>query len=99
MTKISVIFKQAAMRWAEMSADYMDYVDDAYDKALNGTGGVLLNKEGRALHLDGYDLMRGSKSRAMKYASEELLAWWEEHPRLSLAEFEEQWVSGSYAYS
>lgn len=79
-----------------MSSDYLDYVDDAYDKALEGTDGVLLNKAGRALHLDGYDLFRGPRSRAEKFASEELLEWWERVPRLSLAEYEQQWTEGNY---
>lgn len=95
---MSVIFKQAAVRWAEMSADYMDYVDDAYNKALEGTGAVLLNKAGRALHLDGYDLFRGPRARAEKFASEELLDYWGRVPRLSLAEFEQQWVGGNHQY-
>lgn len=77
----------------------MAYVDDAYSKALEATAGVLVNAEGRAQHIDGYILFRGQRSFAMKYASEELLEHWKQHPRLTMAEYELQWMSGNLAYA
>lgn len=91
---MSVIFQQAASLWSEMSVDFFNYVDDAYNKALEATNGVLVNAEGRAKHIDGYVLFRSTKAFANKYASEELLEWWKASPRLTMNEYELQWFSG-----
>jgi hypothetical protein len=82
-----------------MSIDFLAYVDEAYGKALEATAGVLVNAAGREQHIDGYILFRGQRSFAMKYASEELLEYWEAHPRLTMAEYELQWMSGNLAYA
>lgn len=97
----SAIFKQAAEDWARMRDDYERYIEQAYNRALHGTGGVLVNKAGRALHIDGLDLFTGPSARAFKYASEELIEHWKKHPRVSLAEYEVQWLQGHerYAYA
>jgi hypothetical protein len=81
-----------------MSMDFLSYVDDAYNKALEATAGVLVNAAGREQHIDGYILFRGQQSFAMKYASEELLEYWEQNPRLTMAEYELQWMSGRLEY-
>lgn len=78
--------------------DFMSYVDDAYSKALEATAGVLVNSAGRAKHIDGYILWRSQKAFAYKYASEELLEYWETNPRLTMKEFEAQWMSGNIEY-
>lgn len=90
----SVIFKHAAEQWQEMKRAYEDYVDYAYLDALDGTAFVLVNQLGRVDGVDGLSLFTGSKARAYKYASEELIDWWESHPRLSLEDYEAQWVQG-----
>ncbi|ASN20674.1 hypothetical protein CGK93_14045 [Arthrobacter sp. YN] len=81
-----------------MKDAYDAHVQAAYDKALEATGGVLVNKLGRALHIDGLDLFTGPVSRAHRYASWELLEHWQTTPRLSLKDFESQWVSGEVEY-
>lgn len=90
----STIFRTAAGLWAQMRSDYERYLESAYGHALEGTGGVLVNKEGRALRIDGLDLFTGPERRARKYASEELIEYWGKVPRLSLAEYERQWMEG-----
>jgi hypothetical protein len=90
----SAIFKHAAHQWQLMRLQYERYLEYAYETALNGTGGVLVNKAGRALHIDGLELFTGPAHRARKYASEELIEHWKHTPRLSLAEFERQWLEG-----
>lgn len=77
-----------------MRSDYLGHVDAQYDLALEKCSGVLVNKAGRADHVDGYGLFTGSLNRAMKFASEELLEFWEKHPRLSLEDYEIMWLSG-----
>jgi hypothetical protein len=77
-----------------MKQDYISFVDCQYLAAVEATAGVLVNKDGRAKHIDGYTLFSGPLSRAQKYASEELLEFWEKNPRRTLSQFEEQWVAG-----
>ena len=90
----SAIFAEAAAQWSLMSVDFLSYVDDAYNKALEATAGVLVNNEGRAKHIDGYSLFRSNRTFAWKYASDELREWWELSPRLTMKEFELQWLQG-----
>lgn len=95
---MSTIFARAAEQWSEMQRDFLSYRDDAYWQALEATNGVLVNAEGRAQHIDGYTLFQSARRYSEKYASEELLAWWEANPRLTLKEFEAQWVSGDIRF-
>lgn len=91
----SAIFQLASRQWAEMHSEYQRYIEASYNRALEATGGVLVNSAGRAKHIDGYDLMTGPAIRAYRYASEELTDYWAHHPRLSMNDFETQWVEGN----
>jgi hypothetical protein len=88
----SAIFAKAAEDWARMRADFDQHILASYNSALNRTGGVLVNKEGRRLGVDGLDLFYGSEVQARKYASEELLDHWEKVGRPSLAQYERTWL-------
>lgn len=94
----SAIFEAAARLYAKMRIDYERYLEREYDTAVESTGGVLVNSRGRALKIDGLDLLSGHKAYAMKYASEELLEYWKHHPRLTQAEYEAQWITGEMAW-
>lgn len=94
----SAIFAHAAERWKEMRDAYDGHIKASYDKALEATGGVLVNQLGRSRHIDGLDLFTGPAVRAYRYASWELIEYWQTTPRLSLREFEAQWVSGEVEY-
>jgi hypothetical protein len=94
----SAIFEAAARLYAKMRTDYESYLEYTYNTALDGTGGVLVNSQGRALGIDGLDLFSGHKAYAMKYASEELLDWWKLNPRLTQAEYEARWITGETAW-
>lgn len=94
----SAIFAKAAEYWQDMKQDYISFVDYQYLAAVEATSGVLVNHEGIAKHIDGYTLFSGPLSRAQKYASEELLEFWEKNPRRTLNQFEEQWVTGMEQY-
>ena len=91
---MSVIFAEAASKWSEMSMDFMAYIDSAYSQALEATAGVMVNAEGRAKHIDSYILFRSNRAYARKYASEELLEHWASFPRLTMVEYERQWLEG-----
>jgi hypothetical protein len=82
-----------------MRSDFLGHVDGQYDRALEECSGVLVNKAGRAEHVDGYSLFTGSTRKAMRFASEELLEYWGKHPRLSLEDFELLWLSGQIELS
>ena len=56
-------------------------VEHAYVAAENATRGQVLNKAGQANDIEPRSLFTGPESRARRYASEELLAHWETHPR------------------
>lgn len=91
---LSAIFEIAASYWQDMKQDYQRHVDHQYLKALEECSGVLVNKEGRAQGIDGFTLFSGPTARAQKYASEELLEFWEKYPRRTMAQFEEKWIQG-----
>ena len=95
---MSAIFTKAAEQWAEMQRDFISYRDDAYWLALEATRGVLVNAAGQRMHIDGYTLFVSARKYAERYASEELLAWWANNPRLTLPEFEARWISGNLAF-
>jgi hypothetical protein len=57
-------------------------------EAEAATNGYLLNRRGVEAGIDPRTLLTGPESRARKYASEELLDYWEDHPRPTEAYFE-----------
>lgn len=75
------------------SEEYQNYAMSQYNRALDDLNGVLLNKAGKehARGLGGSDLemniFTGSAVTGRKYASEELLRWWEEQGRETLGSF------------
>lgn len=69
----------------------------AYLKAEDDTRGTLLNREGRAAGIDPRSLFKGPDNRARRYASEELLAWWDENGRLTLEEHRAEWLGSGAA--
>lgn len=66
-------------------------------EAEDATRGNLLNKAGRAAGIDAASLFTGNRARARKYASEELLRWWEQHPRRTYAEYRAEVMGDSTA--
>lgn len=88
---VSYIFEQAQLMWKQMREDWQDYVAVQYDKALEDCCGVLVNKLGLSEGIQSESLFTGHLSRAKKYASEELIQWWEEHPRMTMTDYEYQW--------
>jgi hypothetical protein len=75
----------------KVAEDYQLYVMNQYSKALEELNGNLLNKAGREKAKSNYDLsmniFSGQAKVARKYASEELIQWWEENGRESLGSF------------
>jgi hypothetical protein len=66
---------------------YRDYLYRAWLQAEAATNGYLLNREGRAKNVDPRSLFSGPEARARRYASDELLAWWDAHGRPTFADW------------
>lgn len=64
-------------------------------QAESATRGHLLTKAAQAAGVSPVSLFSGPRSRARKYASEELLRWWEDHPRTTYAEYRAERVGDS----
>lgn len=61
-----------------------EYKDEVYRQWLQAeaeTNGYMLNKAGRAADVDERSLFTGPESRVAKYASQELLDYFDKHPR------------------
>ena len=89
---MTTIFQYAAQLWAEMRRDFEDYLESEYQRAEEFTNGVLLCPGSRS-QVDAYSLFIGPEKNAFKHCSEELKDYWAQHPRMSLSDFEEQWLS------
>lgn len=90
---MSIIFAKAAELHREMTDAYEEAVGAQYSMALEHTNGYLLNKRGKVKEVASEDLFKGSETRAYLYASEELVSFWVEYPRLSKAKYERTWAS------
>jgi hypothetical protein len=89
---MSVFFELAAERYHEVREAYELYRENQYARALEDLGGVLLNRAGLARGVDTYSLFIGSRARAEKWASEELIEWWGRNGRMTYRDFERQHV-------
>lgn len=69
---------------------YREWVALSYLAAEQAANGHLLSAAGRGRGVSARSLFSGPASRAAKYASPELLEFWETHPRLTLAQFTAQ---------
>jgi hypothetical protein len=77
-------------RWSARKADRAAVIENEWLAAEAQTKGVMVNRRGREAGADPRSLFTGPESRARKYASEELLNYWEYHPRPTEAFFQGQ---------
>jgi phage portal protein BeeE len=73
---------------------YGEWVNLQYIAAEDATRGNVLNAAGQAKGLDPVSLFSGPARTARKYASEELLRWWQDNGRTTYAEFEAAVLTG-----
>jgi hypothetical protein len=90
--RVSAIFRNAAFQYREMRQEFELVLEAAYAAAEEGAHGKMLNTLGRSEHVDAYSLMMGPWRRVEKYASPELIEWFQQHPRPSVADYESEWM-------
>lgn len=78
----------AADRRRNEAIDFEIEIEAMYLQAEHVTRGDMLNKAGKAAHIDPRTLFYGTSARARKYASEELSDWFAKHGRLTRTEFQ-----------
>lgn len=66
---------------------YRLYVHRQFVAAEAATRGYLITAEARARGIDPESLFSGPRARAERWASEELKRWWDEHGRMTFAEY------------
>ena len=87
---MSLLFDLAAQQYRRMRQDYELILEAAYALAEHECNGYLLNRRGQAADIDPYSLFMGNETRALAYASEELIEHWGQHPRITFADYERQ---------
>ncbi|ONI63914.1 hypothetical protein ALI44B_04620 [Leifsonia sp. ALI-44-B] len=85
---MSAYFDQAIDQWRAARVEYELFLEAAYERAETATNGVLLNARGKRAGIDAYTLFKGNETRALAYASEELIEHWRIHPRVPFCRFE-----------
>lgn len=92
---MSVIMREAFELWQQMRDDFELFRNAQYERAVSELRGELLNRRGQQNHVEAYSLFLGPEARAMAYASEELIEWWNEatmNRRMTVEEFEIEWL-------
>lgn len=90
---MSPIFQYAADLYRDMRQEWDLHLEAEYAKAEKGAHGAMLNSLGRREAIDPYSLLIGPWSRVVKYATPELVEWFESHGRPSPAQFEREWFN------
>jgi hypothetical protein len=85
------IISEAFNAWRECRAEYDATLYSQYEAAEAATNGAMLNARGREKGIDAVTLFMGTEARALAYASEELVEYWQSHPRITFVKFERQW--------
>lgn len=75
-----------------MRAEYSLSLEAHYRRMLTVTNGNCVNSKGRAQGVTSWALLTHGPAYAVKYATEELLDFWIDHPRPSLRRFEMDWL-------
>ena len=73
--------ERARRRRQAAEQEYQDEVYRQWRAAEAATNGYMLNRAGQREGIDERSLFAGPESRVRKYASPELIEWFESHPR------------------
>lgn len=78
---------RARKRLRSLRSEYEDVAHAQFLAAEAATRGNLLNRKGRMAGVDPQSLFSGPERRAHAYASEELLKFWDRHPRVTVTQY------------
>ncbi len=87
----SVIVEWALTQRDECRADYELLLMAEHERAAEACRGRLLSAKAMRDRRSSFDLFLGNQTRARAWASEELLRYWDDHPRPNFEDFENQW--------
>lgn len=87
---LSPILRDAFAEQKRLRDEFSLVRTQSYLDAEAATNGALLNPEAIRRGIDPLTLFTGNRYYARRWASEELLEWWERHPRMSFPEYERQ---------
>lgn len=90
---MSVIMAAALDVYGQMRDDFELHRNAEFMRAHEAVRGVMLNRRGRDEAVDPYSLFMGTATRAIAFASEDLLRYWIDTPRPTLSDFERQWMA------
>ncbi|GAA1915088.1 hypothetical protein GCM10009775_04400 [Microbacterium aoyamense] len=90
---MSLLITDGFAAWRECRQAYDEVLYAKYERAAAATNDRLVNAEGRKKGIDPLSLFMGPAIRAYRWASEELIEHWAEHPRMPFVEFERQWAA------
>lgn len=90
---VSALVARGFAEWRECRQEYALALDSAYERAAEATNDRLVNELGRRAGIAPESLFLVPERRAYRYASPELIEWWETHPRLTFEAFERQWMA------
>jgi hypothetical protein len=79
--------QRRSARQVARRAERQEELERSWLDAERATKGNMLNRRGREAGINERSLFRGPEARARKYASEELLNYWEDNPRPTEAYF------------
>lgn len=87
---MSLTFDSAIAIWRGLRAEFELYREVQHAAASDACNTVLLNRDALARGIDSYSLFIGPRARAERWASDELLEWWQSHGRMTFADYEAQ---------
>lgn len=90
----SVILSNAFDTYQRMREDFELHRRATLARARAELRGEMLSARGCAAGIDPHSLFLGPQSRVEAYATEELQAWFAQHGRPTVEQFEAQWWSG-----
>lgn len=88
MSGHSATFATAVDQWRTIRDEWSDLIEALYVQAETATRGHMLNRRGKDVGIDPYTLFYGREARAYAYASDELIEWWQHHPRIPFQSYE-----------
>lgn len=89
---MSKLIAEGFAAWRECRAAFDELLHAQYQAAEEATHGAMLNERGRQAGIDPWRLFTSNALFRNAYASEELQDHWKDHPHITYARYERQWI-------